>query len=222
VPILKYFGESFSGDCGACDNCARKPLGAETLDVTEKARLFLTCVRATGEMFGPAHVTAVLRGSRAERILDRGHDALPCYGKGAELTQQEWRKLLDDFLRLGLVEQDLKYGGLRLTASGRQVLAGKQQVKVFHQEQPTVPAYEDQQAGPFEQLKALRRQLASAAGIPAYMVFSDATLLGMARMLPETDEELLQISGVGEAKLRRYGRKFLAFIRNYRRQTRET
>ena len=219
VPLLAYFGEQLEQPCGGCDNCAQGPANGEMTEATEAAEKFLNCVKMTGQLFGPAHIISVLRGSRAERVLARGHDRLQSYGAGKEHSEEEWRALSHQFIRLGLVDQDYEFGGLRLTQKGWEVLHGKEKVHV-HIEQARVRAEPKTSTGPydpelFEQLRDLRRDLASQAGVPAYIIFSDRALLEMATFFPQNEAEFLNINGVGEAKLAKYGATFLQAIRAY-------
>jgi ATP-dependent DNA helicase RecQ len=222
VPLLDYFDERLENPCGCCDNCVRKPVGGEMLDVTAEAQKFLSCVQATGQMFGPAHLIAVLRGSKAERVLARRHERLACYGQGRDHSENVWRGFIDEFLQLGLVQQDLEFGGLRLTPKSAEVLAARERVLIRREEtaEPAEVANLSEQADAelFEALRKLRRELADQAGLPAYMIFSDATLTEMARVLPEREDQLLDVSGVGQAKLASYGKQFLAVIRAYRQE----
>lgn len=216
-PLLAYFDEVLPSPCGHCDNCAQEPSPAETVDVTALARNFLSCVEHTRQLFGLEHIVAVLRGSRAARILNRGHDRLPEYGTGKEHSAEQWRKMARQFLRKGLVEQELEYGGLRLTVAGRQVLQGKEQVYVALDRPLTgatsteKPAQHDSEL--FEQLRELRRELAYQSHLPPYLIFSDRTLTEMATTFPQTRQELLGITGVGQFKATNYGDAFLEIIR---------
>ncbi len=129
--LLAYFGERLEpGSCGACDNCAPCAGPRQTSDATDAARVFLSCVKATGQMFGAAHIIAVLRGSRSERVLSRRHDQLETFGVGNGRSAGQWRELVQEFIRLGLVDQEIEFGGLRLTPQGWDVLNDKQKVLV--------------------------------------------------------------------------------------------
>lgn len=217
APLLGYFGETLAAPCGHCDNCVQAPVIGETRDVTDAARVFLTCVRETGQMFGPAHIIAVLRGSKAVRVVQRRHDRLKCYATGTEHSTEQWRELAQEFLQLGIVEQDLEFGGLHLTPKGHAVLDGSETVRVASQAAPApaAPAISSAEcnAAVFERLRRLRKELADAARVPAYVVFSDRTLVEMATQLPQNETQLLNINGVGEAKLAKYGESFLHAIR---------
>ena len=218
-PLLGYFGEAHDHRCGGCDNCRAGERPVELRDATEAAQKFLSCVKRTGEMFGAAHIIDVLRGSRSQRVVARHHDRLSTHGIGTEFSKEEWRELARQFLDQGLVEQDLQFGGLRLTKKSRPVLKGE---KVFVRGQPmevpapgTVAAPREQDAELFERLRQLRRELADRAGVPAYIIFSDRALVEMATHYPQDAEQFLAINGVGEAKRANYGEAFLKVIRDH-------
>jgi ATP-dependent DNA helicase RecQ len=221
-PLLAYFGETLEQPCGHCDQCHQAPDPTNTTDVTVAAQKFLSCVKRTGELFGPAHIIAVLRGSKSERILTRGHDHLSTYGIGAEHSTETWRELAQQFIQLGLVDQDLEHGGLRLTPKGWEVLRGKQPVQAVLQkvEAPILMAttLASREEELFQLLRELRRELATEAGMPPYIIFSDRALTEMATLLPQTEAQLLAVNGVGRAKLANYGAAFLELIRDYCRQ----
>jgi ATP-dependent DNA helicase RecQ len=220
--LLGYFGEAFHGPCDACDNCARaaadQQLDAARLDVTDQARLLLTCVQATGQIFGPAHIVDILCGSQNQRVVKLKHDRLAVHGAGKATRKRDWRRLANEFISQGLVEQDMQHGSLRITAKGQAVLQGERvfvtpsEVPIRLERQPFEQAYD---AVLFEQLRGLRRRLADAANVPPYVVFSDRSLVEMAAYLPQTPSGFMAIDGVGTLKLERYGDAFLAVIRAY-------
>ncbi len=217
VPLLAYFGETLAQTCGHCDNCVQVPVDGEMVDATITAQLFLSCIKLTGGVFGQAHLIAVLRGSRAQRVLDRRHERLSAYGLGKEHSAKEWGELARQFIRLGLVDQDPEYGGLHLTSKSRDVLQGKQKVLIPqpHEAAVALPAASSAQYSPvlFERLRALRKELAERAQVPAYVIFSDRSLIEMATFLPQTEAQFLAINGVGQTKLANYGARFLQVIR---------
>jgi ATP-dependent DNA helicase RecQ len=218
TPLLAYFGESFTGEpCDACDNCQRDQASGEMADLTVAARKFLGCVKDTGQIFGVSHIANVLRGSQAKGVLHRRHDRIPAYGSGREYSDKQWRQLGQQFIVEGLVEQDMEHGGLWLTDKGREVLGGGRTVLVVAPEQApaaraAAPAYD---AGLFQALRELRRKLADAANVPPFVVFSDRTLIEMATYCPQTPHRLLDMDGVGQIKLERYGEPFLMLLRDY-------
>jgi ATP-dependent DNA helicase RecQ len=138
-PLLAYFGEALRQPCGHCDNCVQTVKGDPT-DATAAAQQFLSCVKLTGQSFGPAHIIAVLRGSRAEKVLARRHERLNVFGVGKEHSNGQWRALAEQFIRLGLLEQDFQFGSLRLAPKGWDVLHGKEKVLVPRERAPLTPA----------------------------------------------------------------------------------
>jgi ATP-dependent DNA helicase RecQ len=216
--LLSYFGETFQPDaCGFCDNCLAAKTEVEKIDATAAARKFLACIVRTGQMFGVSRIVDILRGSRSAETLRRRHDRLPEYGTGQEHAAAEWRRLADEFIRLGLLEQDMEHGSLRLTPRGQATLAGAEVLVPAATPRAaaspaTEPAYDD---ALFARLRALRRELADAADLPPYVVFSDRSLTEMATCFPQSEGSFLAIHGVGRHKLAQYGERFLAAIRAY-------
>ncbi|EIM02139.1 ATP-dependent DNA helicase RecQ [Rhodanobacter thiooxydans] len=229
--LLGAFGESHPGACGHCDNCVAPP---KTWNATVPAQKALSAVYRTGQRFGSGHVIDVLRGEETERVLSLDHHRLSTFGIGADLDEKQWRSVFRQLLAAGLLEADAEgYGTLRLTAASRSVLNGGRQVKLREDARPErasrrrrdsklvtsgkgsgggslgIEAYEQDL---WDALRALRTQLAKQQGVPPYVVFHDATLLAMLRAMPANEDELAGVSGVGEAKLKRYGRDFLAVI----------
>ena len=218
VPLLAYFGETYeSARCGFCDNCLAARTEAPRVEATAAARQFLSCVTHTGQMFGVTHIVDVLRGSRRADILRWRHDRVPEYGAGQEQAAAEWRRLAEEFIRLGLLEQDMGHGSLRLTAPGQAVLAGAEvSVPAAPPRIAALPEVELAYDEPlFGRLRTLRRELAEAADLPPYVIFSDRSLAEMATYLPQSPESFLGIHGVGQRKLAQYGEPFLAAIRAY-------
>ena len=217
--LLAYFGEQLAAPCGNCDNCLDPPA---TFDATEAAQLALSCVYRTGQRFGVGYLIEVLRGGDDPRIARFGHDRLALYGRGQERPAAQWRSLFRQLAALGLVSVDIDgHGGLRLTEAARPVLRGEQRLQLREESAArerrrrtgsAAPALASAEQALFEALRAERRRLADAHGVPAYVIFHDATLMQMAAERPQTLAELAQINGVGAAKLERYGAAFLAVI----------
>jgi len=138
-PLLAYFGDTFVRTCGHCDNCVQAVKG-EVTDVTAAAQVFLSCVKLTGQSFGLAHIIAVLRGSRAKKVVARRHDRLSVFGIGKEHSTEQWRALAQQFIRLSLLEQELEFGSLRLASKGWDVLNGKEKVFVARERAPLAAA----------------------------------------------------------------------------------
>jgi ATP-dependent DNA helicase RecQ len=218
-PLLGYFGEAPQGNCGQCDRCICPAAATPAVDITEPAQKFLSCVKRTGETFGAGHIIDVLRGSHSEKVIARQHDQLSTYGIGRDLSGEAWRALAGQFIDQGLLEQDFRYGSLRITAKGWRVLKGEKAFGTL--DAAPVKASESQLSaadfdpGLFEELRVLRRRIALEAGVPSYVVFSDRALIEMARFRPRNDQEFLAINGVGEVKLQKYGAPFLERIRKF-------
>jgi ATP-dependent DNA helicase RecQ len=231
VFLLGYFGESFDArDCGDCDLCIAP---RETYDGTLQAQKLMSCVHRIRERegfdMGAAHVTDVLVGAATKRILDRGHDALSTYGIGAGTSKAEWRAMLNELIRLGLLRaSEDEFATVGLTPAGRDVLVKRKAVTLTKFAGATTSAPSRDRVrerrrgddGPcdealFDRLRRLRRKLADERGVPAYVIFPDASLRDMARRLPASDAEFLEVNGVGEAKLASFGALFLPEIREH-------
>jgi ATP-dependent DNA helicase RecQ len=218
-PLLSYFGETFGGDnCGQCDNCTREE--KVLVDITVPAQKFLSCVKRTGELFGASHIINVLRGSRAKSVLERRHDRLSTYNIGTEFSQQQWRHLGRQLVQQGLLTQDMEYGSLKLTAEGWAVLNGAQAWGVLEEERQRTavsPAREAlaYDAGLYELLRQKRKELADAANVPPYIIFSDRSLVEMATYFPHSQAALGQLYGIGEVKVANYAGIVLPIIAAY-------
>lgn len=215
--ILGYFGEPFSGDCGQCDNCREsKPIE----DWTVEAMKFLSCVARCKERYGISYIIDVLRGSKSQKIIERGHDKLSTYGIGKDKTVEEWKGLGRSLLHQGLLDRTTDgYGILKLNPLSWEVMQRQRQVKIAVAHKRNIDIQTRSLAAEvemlFEHLRQLRKTIADEQLIPPYMVFPDATLRAMAQQRPVTLEALLEISGVGNHKLSRYGERFVNTIRNY-------
>jgi len=226
---LRYFDEHYAPPCGACDNCC-EPRQLE--DWTLEAKQLLSCVARLAqrrERFGAAHIIDILRGSRSERVLSRNHDELSVYGIGKNHSVDEWRTLVRTLLHQGLLaETQDGYPVLGLNAESRCVLKGERPVQVARAARPASPSRQDRAAAMgaslgsedrslFDVLRALRKQLADEHGLPPYVIFHDATLREMAEQRPATLHEFARIRGIGEAKLSRYGARFIEKIQQHAR-----
>ena len=215
-PLLAYFGEEIAEPtCTMCDHCQGQAAPAAQTDVTAAAHKFLTAVAQTGQRFGVAHIINVLRGSQAQAVLNRRHQQLPAYGSGREHALERWRDLAQQFIGQGLLAQDMQFGSLTLTALGQEVLQERRPVSVA---QAVMAAPAPVAAAPhdeilFQKLREVRRRLADAVNMPPYIIFSDRTLLEMATFFPQSAARLLDINGVGQVKLQKYGEPFLAVLR---------
>ena len=219
--LLGYFGESLEEDCGNCDICLNPP---ERYNATEDARKALSCVYRVGQRFGVGHVIEVLRGAKTQRIFELRHEQLSTYGIGREQSQAYWSHLLRQLIHHGYLEQDIaNYSVLKLTEAARPLLRGeieltisKLRVKPERKKKPErkiVGLEYDLEL--FNLLRVRRKQIADRDGVPPYVVFGDASLAEMAATLPTDNEALLQVNGVGQTKLQRYGAEFIDVIVGY-------
>lgn len=208
--ILRYFGEKGS-DCGRCSNCLDEH---ELVDITVDVQKVLSCVKRMGEKFGKGLVGKVLTGSKDQKIDQWHFDRLPTYGLMKDRTQKEVNQLIDYLTaERYLNPSDGQYPLLSVSPIGIQVLLGKQ--TVFRKEDQRVRKVVVND-GLFETLRELRMDLAQEASVPPYLIFSDSTLKEMCEKLPESSIQLLQVKGVGQNKLEKYGEKFLAAIESFK------
>ena len=218
---LRYFGETFSGPCGACDNCC-EPRTVENWSL--EARQFLSCIARLAQQrqrFGAAYIIDILRGARTERVLSNGHDALSVYGIGKHRRVEEWRDLVRALLHQGLIEEAQDgYSVLSLNENSRPVLRGELPVNIARSAKPVrgksaSVVVSDMDETLFERLRALRKRLANDSGLPPYVIFHDVTLREMAKRKPLDLDQLAALPGIGQAKLARYGDRFIAEIREH-------
>jgi len=222
--LLGYFGEELATDCGNCDICLNPP---ETFDASVAAQKVLSCVYRVGERFGVKHVVDVLRGADTERIRTLGHDRLSTYGIGAEMDTAQWSSITRQLIHRGYLIQDIaSYSVLKLTRKARPVLRGEESLELARprisekrtkrrKSPKTAENLAPADMELFEALRELRKELADEQGVPPYVIFGDVTLVQMSRDRPSTEEELLEITGVGQVKLERHGDEFLAAIANF-------
>jgi ATP-dependent DNA helicase RecQ len=217
--LLNYFGEARDA-CGNCDTCQTPP---ELWDGTVAAQKFMSAALRTGQRFGAAHLIDVLRGKATEKVGQFGHDQLQTFGVGADQDEATWRSVARQLLAGGLLYADAQhYGALKLTDAARpvlknettlmlrrQVIAKKKVAKLKHAEPADLPAAD---ASLFDRLRHWRGQTAREQGVPAYVILHDRTLQELAARRPQTPDELLAITGIGEAKVDRYGAALLELI----------
>jgi ATP-dependent DNA helicase RecQ len=210
--LLRHFGESPPDSCGNCDNCLDPPA---TVDATEAARKLLSAVYRTGSRFGIGHLADVLAGKDSEKVAKLGHDRLSVFGiasaEEAALIRPAARALIaGDALRADA------YGGLSFGPAARPILKGEQSLVIAVPPKRRSDRRRTRDAGPadplFDALRETRRALAAEAGVPAYVIFHDSTLRAIAAKRPSTIPELANVSGVGQAKLDRYGEAMLATV----------
>jgi ATP-dependent DNA helicase RecQ len=220
--LLEYFGEQ-AEPCGNCDIC-RDP--AERIDATDDARKILAAIRGTGERYGAGHIIDVLLGNRTERMTET-HAALEMFGKGTLRKKDEWQALIRQMAGDGLLRHDLQgYGGLEIAEKGHALLRGhgtfearpiKPRVRTKKESRNAQIAEQSEaDQGLIAALKALRMRLAKEKRVPPYVIFSDKSLIDMAQLRPRDDSEFGMVHGVGAAKLKEFGKVFLAAIREHR------
>ena len=222
--LLAYFGEGYENqNCGMCDNCRNVEM--ERVDLTIPAQKFLSCVFRTKQIFGEAYIIDVLRGSKAQKVIENGADKLSVYGIGAEYSKEQWKRLALQFVQQELLNRNPQHGSLRLTRKGWAVLRDKEQFWGFpvnssnhiDEESSNTTSKEPSEYSHelFEQLRTTRRELADAGDVPPYVIFHDKTLQEMAAQLPQSVETFMQIHGVGAAKVQKYADVFLPIICAY-------
>lgn len=214
--LLSYFGEA-SPPCGNCDLCTTP---AKLFDATTPVRKALSAILRTGESFGVGHLVDILTGTATPKVRDRGHDQLPTFAIGKDFSRAKWQAVFRQMMGRDLVRPDPeRHGALRMTDAARPILRGESEIHLREDSISTArdgPALRmlvsEEDAPLLSALKAKRRSLAEAARVPAYVIFTDRTLIEMAEKRPDTMDAMAQITGVGATKLERYGAAFLAVI----------
>ena len=214
--LLSYFGE-VSDPCGNCDMCTTP---ARLFNATTPVRKALSAILRTGESFGAGHLVDILTGNATPKVRERGHDSLPTFAVGKDLSRAKWQAVFRQMMGRDLVRPDPeRFGALRMTEAARPILRGEAEIHLREdtikaaQDGPVVRTLVNEEDAPLlSALKAKRRALAESAGVPAYIVFTDRTLIEMAEKRPTTLDEMAQVTGVGAAKLDRYGLAFLQVI----------
>jgi ATP-dependent DNA helicase RecQ len=213
--LLAYFGEA-AEPCGACDLCDTPP---DLFDGTETVRKALSAVLRTGESFGAGHLIDILTGEGTDKVRERGHDKLPTFGVGRDRSKAEWQAVFRQMLGHDLIRPDPeRQGALRMTDAARPILRGEADITLRRDtiRAPAGPVaralVSDEDAPLLSALKAKRRALAEAARVPAYVIFTDRTLIEMAERRPATLDQMARISGVGAKKLESFGRAFIEVI----------
>jgi ATP-dependent DNA helicase RecQ len=218
-PLLNYFGESYEAEnCSNCDNCNSSP--TPLTDITLYAQKFLSCVKRADEKFGAGHIADILRGSKNEKILRWEHDKLSTYGIGKELTKKQWMHIARQLLSMDYLKKEGEYHTLSLTVKALEMLKKRETVFGVMQEAERVRTKSNKveieyNNALFALLRQKRKELADAAEVPPYVIFSDRTLIEMAAYYPQSSKSLLNIAGIGQAKLEKYGDTFLEVIKAY-------
>jgi len=220
--LLNYFGEGKQNACGNCDVCLDPPKRYDGLLDAQKA---LSVVARVGQRFGLGYVVEVLRGSNNQRIREYGHDKLSVYGIGKEQSNEHWTSVVRQLIHLGMIMQNIAmHSALQLTEAARPVLRGEIPLQLAVPRIQTLKikssASQKSYGGNYDRklfakLRKLRKTLADDNNVPPYVVFNDTTLLEMAEHLPISPSDLLDITGVGQRKLEKFGRPFMAMIRDH-------
>lgn len=225
--LLAYFGEP-SQPCGNCDLCLE---GVELFDGTIEAQKVMSAIVRTGERFGVEHLVAILVGERTENVQRFEHERLPTFGVGADRKPAEWRSIFRQLSATGLIAQDfMEHGRWSVTDEGWRVLKGQSRIELRkdlgggaagggRRERRVAATIDvgDADARLLTALKSLRTQLAQAQRVPAYVVFSDRTLVELATVKPTTPGSMREIHGIGDSKLERYGAAFLEIVQAHAR-----
>lgn len=220
--LLSYFGEEMVSDCGNCDVCLNPPV---RFDATIIARKAISAVLRTDSKIGQFMLIDILRGSARAELRAKGYDRIKTYGVGRDLTADAWRFYIQQMVQLGIFDLSIADGGiLSVTPYGMRVVHGEETVLLpeYHgtptrsREQASCePAVVEPSKALFEQLKIVRRTIAREENIPAYMIFSDTTLLDMSSKCPMTVNQFLSVSGVGKIKAQRYAERFINEIKKF-------
>lgn len=218
--ILEYFGDKGPERCEKCSNCLSNH---ENTDITVDAQKIMSCVARTGQRYGKKVICDVLRGSKNERLISAGLSRQSTYGIMADCPEKRLRDIIDHLCENGyMTAQGDEYPILKLAPKSRGVLTGQETLRMMLEipQKKKAAAAKDAPLPPSDEkllaaLKDLRKSLAMRQSIPAYVVFTDATLIDMCRLKPKTQEEFMEVSGVGQAKSQRYGEVFLAVIAEF-------
>lgn len=216
--ILRYFGGEKKAYCGKCSNCLSVH---KLVDVTIDAQKIMSCIARTGQRYGKTVICDVLKGSKSEKILKAELNNQSTYGIMKEVTARHIFGTIDFLAEKEYISFDNETEVLKLLPKSRDVLFGRERLvmkkvenseKVVKTHRPEVPVNSDL----LDALKALRKGIASKKSVPAYVIFTDATLIDMCKKCPETPDEMLEVSGVGRTKLEKFGKQFLEEIAKFR------
>lgn len=216
--ILRYFGGEKKAYCGKCSNCLSVH---KLVDVTIDAQKIMSCIARTGQRYGKTVICDVLKGSKSEKILKAELNNQSTYGIMKEVTARHIFGTIDFLAEKEYISSDNETEVLKLLPKSRDVLFGRERLvmkkvenseKVVKTHRPEVPV----NSGLLDALKALRKSIASKKSVPAYVIFTDATLIDMCKKCPETPDEMLEVSGVGRTKLEKFGKQFLEEIAKFR------
>jgi len=223
--LLYYFGDDIDfKKCGNCDLCDTP---RETIEATVIGQKFLSAIYRTGQNFGTGHIVDILIGKITDRMAQLSHDLLPTFGVGKDLGPPEWKSVARQLMARGFVVSDMEFGALKITDNGVLLLKGKETFRYRPDAKPQktpetagnkskniVADLPEEAANLFQALKIYRKEIAVARGVPAFVIFSDKSLIDMAENRPTTLDQFGQIFGVGAAKKKKFGKKFISFIQS--------
>ncbi|MBC6973275.1 DNA helicase RecQ [Bacillus sp. Xin] len=205
--ILEYFGEEPKEDCGRCGNCIDE---RESVDVTRESQMVLSCMIRTNQRFGKQMIAQVLTGSKNKKVIEFNFHTLPTYGLLSNRSVKEVSEFIEFLISEELIAVEHgTYPTLKVTAKGKEVLLGNENV-LRKERVETRQIVQDHPL--FEILREVRKEIAQGEGVPPFVIFSDQTLKDMCTKMPQSDAELLQVKGIGEHKLAKYGSHFLQAI----------
>lgn len=215
--VAAYFDDRIEECHTQCDNCTTPE--SEKVDITTASRMLLSTMLRTEQNFGLHYVIDVLKGSKEQRVLQNGHDALSVYGIGEEYSKAQWLTIGDKLLELGAVSIG-EFKVYKLTEFGVEVIKGTHSIELKKERltvqkveaKKRVSYFDDYDVEMYDKLRDLRTQIASEKGIPPYIVFSDKTLKDLSNKQPQNKEEMLEVHGIGEVKFERYGEAFLELM----------
>ncbi len=218
--LLNYFSQFSDSACGNCDICLDPPTMVDGLVIAQKV---LSCILRLSQQASSQYVIDVLRGKQLKKLQEAGHHQISTYGIGKEKSDSYWHNIINQLVHKGLIRVDITaHAALRLTEAARPVLKGEVSVQLAVPRLEFKPDKKKAKLAPanydrtlFTRLKHLRKVLAEENEVPPYVVFSDATLVDMACKLPTTHNTMLEVSGVGQTKLERYGDAFIQLISDY-------
>ncbi len=221
--LLDYFGETMEEKCGTCDVCQNPPI---LCDATEQAQILINCVKEVKQQFGINHVIDIISGSRSQKITKYSHHRLRSYGEGSGITKTTWKDVAREMIGHGMLEiRGSRYPIVKMNKKSREILSGKCSVQLKSVPAKSIKAKPSSsiKAAPktgstelLDRLKNLRTSVARKTKVKPYVVFADTSLRQMTTALPETPEQMLKLTGIGEKRVQKYGEIFLSEINNYR------
>ena len=219
--LLEYFGEDYPAEkCGACDICEDI---VEKIDIMIDAQIVMSAMSRTDQRFGIRHIVDIVAGADTKRIRELRHNEIKTYGAGRHKEKKHWHFIVDELLAQEAIIQDGdQYPVLILTKKGTEILYGREKIEALKREEikasprkTRISEFESYDEALFEKLRVLRRKLAEEQQVPPFIIFSDMTLHEMCIYYPSTLSDMKKISGVGDAKLERYGTDFTSEIKAY-------